>query len=122
MQKEIDRLNDELDAQKTEMSLIKKDCDSAICELVNSRQRAEEFKTNNCALQTTIANLQKSNQSLDMAVKDLMTEVDDLKKNQDVCDHLKKDIVKLNSMIDELNLNNQMVALDSEKQNLLLVT
>ena len=130
MQKEIDRLNDELDAKAAEVSILKKDCTNAICELNNSRQKAEEYKSENSAFIAIIGKLEKSNENLESAIKDLMTEIDDIKKEQQadkiICvdlagenDGLKKEIIKLNSTISELNQNSEMVVIDSKKQNLL---
>lgn len=130
LQKEIDRLHDELDARRSELSVMKKDCANAIGELANSRQKAEEYKSENSAFITIIGNLEKSNDNLELAIKDLMTEIDDNKKEHQAGkiirvdlsgenDRLKKEITKLNSTINELNQNTEMVVIDSKKQNLL---
>ena len=109
---------------------MKKDCANAIGELANSRQKAEEYKSENSAFITIIGNLEKSNDNLELAIKDLMTEIDDNKKEHQAGkiirvdlsgenDRLKKEITKLNSTINELNQNTEMVVIDSKKQNLL---
>ena len=76
-------MNDELDARKSELSVMKKDCEHSIQELANSRQRAEEFKNEASLLKTTAANLEISKKALEKSFQELKVLYDDSRKENE---------------------------------------
>lgn len=130
MQKDIDRLNDDLDSKKAEMNILKKDCDNALQELANSRQRAEEFKNEVSVLKAKEAELDKANKFLEKSVNELQERFDLSIKEHETdkilrlelskeCDRLKDEINKLNGTIDELHRSQEVVKNETKKQNML---
>lgn len=123
-------MNDELDARKSELSVMKKDCEHSIQELANSRQRAEEFKNEASLLKTTAVNLEISKKALEKSFQELKVLYDDSRKENESekilrvelskeCDRLKLEIRQLNSSVEELNKKNQAVKQECKKQSLL---
>ncbi|KZS15205.1 putative GRIP and coiled-coil domain-containing protein 2 [Daphnia magna] len=100
-QKEIDRLNDELDAKKSELNVMKKDCENSIQELANKKSIQEhKLLYDDC---------RKENESEKILRVELSKE----------CDRFKSEIKQLSCTVDELNKKNQAVKQESKKQSLL---
>ena len=109
---------------------MKKDCENAIQELANSKQRAEEFKSEVSFLKTTVAHHEKSKRVLEKSLQEQKTLYDECRKENESdkilrielskeCDRLKNEIRQLNETVDELNKKNQAVKQESKKQSLL---
>ncbi|KAI9555719.1 hypothetical protein GHT06_018234 [Daphnia sinensis] len=100
-QKEIDRLNDELDAKKSELNVMKKDCENSIQELANKKSIQEQ--------KLLYDDCRKEIESEKILRVELSRE----------CDRFKSEIRQLSCTVDELNKKNQAVKQESKKQSLL---
>lgn len=112
------------------MTVLKKDCDNALQELVGSRQRAEEFKNEANVLRGTAAELEKRNKALEKSVQELQERFNLAEKEHETdkilrlelskeCDRLRNEIRNLNTIIEDLNRSQEAAKQESKKQALL---
>lgn len=127
-------MNDELDSKKSEMKVLKVDCENAIRELALSKQAAEEHKNEASILKVSATNFEKAKLSLEISVQDLTSQLENSRKelksqrecNKIIqaemvkeCDVFKKEIQQLNRTIEDLSRSNQSAKLETKKHNLL---
>ena len=127
-QKDIDRLNDELDLKKSEHSTLKKDFENCVQELAKSKQAAEEFKNEASVAKAALANLDKLKQQLEKSSQELRSQVELLSQEKETerimrqdlgkeCEQLKKEVSQLSATISELNRSQEESRTEYKRQN-----
>ena len=127
-QKDIDRLNDELDLKKSEHSTLKKDFENCVQELAKSKQAAEEYKNDASVAKAALANLDKLKQQLEKSCQELRSQVELLSQEKETerimrqdsgkeCEQLKKEMSQLSATISELNRSQEESRTEYKRQN-----
>lgn len=112
------------------MSVMKKDCENAIEELANSKQRAEEYKNEASMLKLSVVNLEAAKSGLEKSAQEFKNLYNETLKENETdkilrlelskeCDRLKNEVRQLNGTIEELNRNIQATKQESKKHDLL---